>query len=70
MAMEHLGVTDDRLRSAVAATQGSVGVSGETSPPLSDEARDAIDCAIGLCREHRHRSVTAYGQDLMAVGRC
>lgn len=52
VAMEHLGVTDDRLRSAVSTTQGSIGEPGTTRPPLSEEARDAIDCAIGLCREH------------------
>jgi hypothetical protein len=52
VAMEHLGVTDDRLRSAVSATQGSVSEPGKSHPPLSEEAKDAIDCAIGLCREH------------------
>lgn len=47
-----LGVTDDRLRSAVSTTQGSIGEPGTKRAPLSEEARDAIDCAIGLCREH------------------
>ncbi len=52
VAMEHLGVTDDRLRSAMFAARASVAEPGETRPPFSEEARDAIDCAIGLCREH------------------
>lgn len=51
-AMEHLGVTDDRLRPAVSAIHGSAGQPRETRPPLSDEAREAIECAIGLCQEH------------------
>jgi hypothetical protein len=51
-ALERLGVTADRLRPAVLAVQASVGEPAESWPPLSDEARDAIECAIGLCREH------------------
>lgn len=53
VSMEHLGVTADRLRTAVSAMQGAGGPPGETRPPLSDEANDAIECAIGLCQEHR-----------------
>lgn len=51
-ALDRLGVTADRLRPAVLALHDAVGEPGESRPPLSDEATDAIECAIGLCQEH------------------
>ena len=44
-ALDRLGVTAARLRPAVLALHDAVGEPGESRPPLSDEATDAIERA-------------------------
>lgn len=52
VVLDGLGVTADRLRPAVLAMHEPLSEPGELRPPLSDEATDAIGCAIGFCQEH------------------
>ena len=56
-ALEQLAVNEERLRSAVGAQLGSTGEPSDEPPPLSDAANEAVECAIGLCKERGGRVV-------------
>ena len=50
-ALERLGVTEKRLRSAVRAELGPAAPASDTRPPFSDPANEAVAQAIGFCRQ-------------------
>jgi ClpX C4-type zinc finger/Clp amino terminal domain, pathogenicity island component len=57
VVLERLGVTEEHLRSAVRAQLGSAGQPSDERPPFSEAANEAVDCAIGWCKDRGSRVV-------------